>query len=524
MATPGGRAAAAIGGAGLMAFPFLTGGAEEAPAGGPVYSEVPGVDAQGRYTPVPQTLESMPGTEEQKQAVANMGIMDIGGLGMANIGGEGPTPEEVLGVTAPEPVTREERVGEKLAQEAPAVPGVAPTAPKARTFKERVEDRINIYKDVLGDDENMRKAQALFLLAESALNVAGATGRSTGERLAKGLKGLPSAMGALGAERSKQDLAIKSAAISAVESEMAAEAKNTTQLLLKMADLNAKNSDINTIANYLVSTHNFTPEKATQVAKLSKAGAIKTNDAGELVDLTGRVINSPFRLVDGDIGFLPTDGSIPFVTVGQRSMVPATSKDRAALATEMANNQAMAAGIERVMQLPSFETGFGPIARIQSGLTSILTPFFGSNVPFTDLAKDTQINIAMELRNELIQLNARNTSRPSVWEQKQIEKFIGDPKAILNSPDEFFAVLNNFRVKAINRANEIEHQLTGNPLKQLSYIPMGTAKDPLQAKDAAYLGEFFRLRPNASIFIQLPNEKSPRKFTAQEWFSQTGNQ
>ena len=257
---------------------------------------------------------------------------------------------------------------------------------------------------------------------------------------------------------------------------------------------------------------------------MKKANGITSNEAGELVDLTGRVILSPFRLTEGDVGFLPADGSIPFVSVGKRSLVPATAKDRPALATELGNNQSMAAAIERVMQLPSFESMVGPIAKIQSGVTSVLTPFFGANIPFTDLAKDVQKNIARELRNELITLNARNTSRPSVWEQKQVEKFIADPDAILTSPEEFFGILNNFRVKAINRANEIEHQLTGQPLKQLEYIPMGTSKDPLQAKDTAYLNEFFRLRPNGSIFIQLPNERAPRKFTAQEWFSQTRTQ
>lgn len=519
--TPAGRAAAVIGTAGAMTLPFLMGGSSET-EGGPVYSEVPGVDAQGRYKPVLRDLTNMPGTDAERMAVANMGLTDITPrLGMADIGA-GPTPEQVLGVTPGATTAPAETPAPATKPAATAAETTVPVRP--RDFKTRVKDKIDIYKEVLGDDENMRQAQALFLLAESFLNVANAPGKSTAERLAKGLKGLPAGMGALGAEKAKQDLAIRSAAVSAVEQEMAAEAKNSTQLMLKMADLNAKNADTNTIAQYLVDTMGFTPEKATQVAKLSKAGAIKTNDAGEMVDLTGRVINSPFRLVEGDVGFLPADGSIPFVSVGKRSMVPATAKDRPALAAEMGNNQSMAAAIERVMQLPAFEQMFGPVARIQSGATSILTPFFGSNVPFTNLAKDVQSNLAMELRNELIQLNARNTSRPSVWEQKQVEKFVGDPKAILTSPDEFFGVLNNFRVKAINQANEAEHRLTGAPLKQLEYIPMGTAKDPLQAKDAAYLGEFFRLRPNGAIYIQLPNETSPRKFTAQEWFKQTGNQ
>lgn len=521
MSTPQGRAATALGLTGAATIPFLTGG-EQPSEGGPVYSEVPGVDASGRYTPVLRDISNMPGTEEQKAAVRNTGWLPNEYLGVGDIGGVGPTPEEVVGMsgaatTAPEPSTaaRAEAVKTAVAPEAAAKP---------KTMQERVKDRLNIYKEFLGEDENMRQAQALFLLAEAALNVGTAPGRTTAERILKGTKGLPAGLAAIAAEKTKQDTALKSAAISAVESEMAAESKQGTQIMLKLAELQAKNADVNEIANYLMGAHGFNKDKAVQVARLSKSGALKVNDAGETVDPLGKVIISPYKLVEGDVGYLPADGSVPFVSVGKRSLVPATSKDRPALATEMANNQAMAASIERVMQLPSFESGLGPIARIQSGVTTVLTPFLGSNVPFTDLAKDVQMNIAMDLRNELIQLNARNTSRPSVWEQKQVEKFIGDPKAILTSPDEFFGVLNNFRVKAINRANEIEHQLTGAPLKQLEHIPMGTAKDPLQSRDAGYLGEFFRLRPNASIYIQLPNERSPRKFTAQEWFKQTGAQ
>jgi hypothetical protein len=509
MSTPQGKAAAVIGtGLTATALPFL-GGREQVVSDQAAVSEVPGVDAQGRYMPVPLPTPTRGKTGDVETDIGELAMRGKTGIPGVDVGGEEPAapavPVPTTTVPAPTPDKKE-------------------GAPKARGFKERVQDKIDIYKDVLGDDKNMRQAQALFLLAEAALNVAGAPGRSTAERLAKGLKGLPAGMGALGAEQARQDLAIRSAAVSSVEQEMASESKQATQLMLKMADLQAKNADINTIAQYLVSSANFSPEKALEVAKLRKAGGLDKNDAGELLDFTGRVLSSPFRLVEGDVGFLPADGSMPFVSVGKRSLVPATAKDRSSLATELGNNQSMVGAIERVMQLPGFESMFGPLAKVQSGLTSVLTPFFGADAPLTNLPKDVQKNVAMELRNELIQLNARNTSRPSVWEQKQVEKFVGDPNAILTSPEEFFGVLNNFRVKAINRANEIEHQLTGSPLKQLETIPLGTSKDPLQAKDAAYLGEFFRLRPNASIFIQLPNEKSPRKYSAQEYFKQTGQQ
>ena len=513
MSTPQGRAAAVIGTGVTAALPFL-GGRDQAPSDQPAVSEVPGVDAQGRYTPVPLPTPVRGKTGDVERDIGEPPMRGKSGIPGVDVG-----VEDMVTPTTPAPVpTTAVPAPAKVAEKAEVA------APKPRDFKGRVEDKIAIYKDVLGDDKNMRQAQALFLLAEAALNVAGASGRSTAERLAKGLKGLPAGMGALGAEQAKQDLSVRAAAVSSVEQEMAAESKQATQLMLKMADLNAKNADINTMAQYLVDSANFSPDKAVQVAKLSKAGGIKPNEAGEMVDFTGRVISSPYRLTDGDVGFLPADGSMPFVSVGKRSLVPATAKDRPALATELGNNQSMVGAIERVMQLPGFESMFGPLAKVQSGLTSVLTPFFGADAPFTNLPKDVQKNIARELHNELLQLNARNTSRPSVWEQKQVDKIIPNEDAILTSPEEFFGVLNNFRVKAINRANEIEHQLTGSPLKQLETIPLGTSKDPLQAKDAAYLGEFFRLRPNASIFIQLPNEKSPRKYSAQEYFKQTGQQ
>lgn len=513
---PYGRGAALLTAGALPGLTYMA-GREPPPEGGPLLSEVPGVDAQGRYQPVLRGIENMPGTTEQKMAVRNIMQPDVSTqLGASDLGA-GPTPEEVLNVVAPESAPTTPETATTREEVAAPAPGVAPVRP--RTFKERVKDRIDIYKDVLGDDDNMRQAQALFLLAEAALNVANAPGRSIGERITRGMKGLPAGLGALGAEKARQDLAIRSAAVSAVEQEMAAEAKSSTQLLLRMAELNARNADLNSMADYLVKSQNMSPDKAFQFARLYKAGAIKQNDAGETVDLTGRVVHSPFRLVEGDVGFLPSN--MPFVETGKRSLVPATAKERVSLAEQMGNNQSMASAIERVMQLPAFESMFGPMARVQSGLTTVLTPIFGSNVPFTNLPKDVQANLAMELRNELIQLNARNTSRPSVWEQKQVEKFVGDPKAILTSPDEFFGVLNNFRIKAINAANEADHRLNGTPLKQLSFIPLGTAKEPLQAKDAAYLSEYFRLRPNGEVYIQLPNERSPRKLTAQEYFSQT---
>jgi hypothetical protein len=522
MATPIGKGAAVVGsGLGLLgvdqAYRNLVSPQGPASSGQPAVSEVPGVDAQGRYTPVPLPTPVRGKTGDVATDIGELPMRGKTGIPGVDVGGEEPAapvvPVPTTTVPAPAKVTEKAEVA----------------APKPRDFKGRVEDKIAIYKDVLGDDKNMRQAQALFLLAEAALNVAGAPGRSTAERLAKGLKGLPAGMGALGAEQAKQDLAIRSAAVSSVEQEMAAESKQATQLMLKMADLQAKNADINTIAQYLVDSANFSPEKALEVAKLKKADALKGNDAGELLDFTGRVLRSPFRLVEGDIGFLPTDKPTPFVEVGKRSLVPASAKDRSSLITEMNNNQSLIKEIETVMQLPEIESMVGPLARIQSGATTLLTPFLGDSIPFTNLSKQVQENVARQAHNTLLKLNVRNESKPSVWDQQQVNKQLPDYQAILSSPTKYLGLLNNYRIQAINRANEINHMLNGGPLAEMRNIPLGTEQDPLKAKDAEYLGEFFRLRPNGSLYIEIqdpqnPNKTKKYKYTAQEYFKQIGQQ
>jgi hypothetical protein len=103
---------------------------------------------------------------------------------------------------------------------------------------------MGIYQELLGDDDEMRKAQALFILAEGTLNMAAARGGNTADKIARGLKGVPSAFGALGAEKAKQDMAIKTAAISSVEQEMRDEAKYTSALMNQLARFNAQNAGL----------------------------------------------------------------------------------------------------------------------------------------------------------------------------------------------------------------------------------------------------------------------------------------
>ena len=273
-------------------------GKEAPPEGGPILSEVPSIGPDGKLTWLPKTMQEMPGLPSTKRAVQAAGLTDLNfprlGTFEKSVVEQTPTAinlaptEEEKPAETPKPTTT-------VPAPTPAAEKPEVAAPTAKDFRTRVKEKMDIYREFLGDDDNMRKAQALFLLAEGALNVATARGgKSTAERLAIGLKGLPAGMAALAGEKGKQEMAIKTAAVSAAEQEIRDEAKYGAQIATQLLRMNQSNADVNTIANYLSQTQGMSPAKAVEFARLTKAGYIKSDpETGDLVDLTGRRLWSP---------------------------------------------------------------------------------------------------------------------------------------------------------------------------------------------------------------------------------------
>jgi hypothetical protein len=395
---------------------------------------------------------------------------------------------------------------------------------KPKDFRERVKERMGIYQELLGDDNEMRKAQALFILAEGALNMAAARGGNTADKIARGLKGVPSAFGALGAEKAKQDMAIKTASISSVEQEMRDEAKYSATLMNQLARFNSQNADLLAQAKYLQEAHGMSPPRALELARLIKGGMIESDkDTGDLLDKTGKIFYSPtLPLQDGDVGYVPPNA--PFVSSREQRLTPLTRKERGEAIAKKRANQELVLDIERLFSSQGFETMYGPLAKVQSGLTSITVPFIGET-RFTDVQQQQLRNVAQQLNNEVRRLNVVNENRPSVWDQQQAKTLESDPGAFLNSPEQSFATLNNFRVRAINEINRVDHQLNPDkvPLRQLDIIPLGTSNDPIRSKDARYMADFFRLRPEGFLYVQVPG-KSAQKVTADFYYTQNPDQ
>jgi hypothetical protein len=99
-----------------------------------------------------------------------------------------------------------------LDQEAARVPGL----------QEKMDEYAPIYRTLMGEDGESAKAQLLFALSQRALNYAGnvndqgqALRGSQGARLAGAFSSMPAAVGALAADKQKQDRAINLAALEA---------------------------------------------------------------------------------------------------------------------------------------------------------------------------------------------------------------------------------------------------------------------------------------------------------------------
>jgi hypothetical protein len=141
-----------------------------------------------------------------------------------------------------------------------------------------------------------------------------------------------------------------------------------------------------------------------------------------------------------------------------RNALHPTRKERGEAIAKKRANQELVLDIERLFSSKGFETMYGPLAKIQSGLTSITVPFIGET-RFTDVQQQQLRNVAQQLNNEVRRLNVVNEGRPSVWDQQQAKTLESDPGAFLNSPDQAFATLNNFRVRAINEINRVTTSL-----------------------------------------------------------------
>lgn len=394
----------------------------------------------------------------------------------------------------------------------------APSVPKKEEgesdsdFAKRVKERAKVYGELLGDDPQMRKARAYFILAEAGLQLAGAKGNTFGERLQKGLEGVPSAFSQLVSEREKTQKAIMASAISAVEQEDRDTAKYASAYANKLLELQksglARDQKISSIAQVLrASNPGMTPESAVRMATFQADGAVVGDKLGNLRDPSGRIIaygpaNQPTQ--QGQTGFIPDNH--PFIKLESSSLPPAQTEDEMIkLRDDRAGKARLLAGVQSLKS--RLEDVYGPMNVIKRGITSVVTPIIGDIGPL-DSSNQSAATAVRMFQKDLKELIAMNPERVSVYEQQQIDSLLDNPNSFFSSPDIALGNLLEFERSLTNSINQADHRLNpSTPLKQLSRMPLGTKNDPIPGTAVSMLPEYFNARPTGTVYIQRPDGK-----------------
>ena len=379
-------------------------------------------------------------------------------------------------------------------------------------FAKRVKERAKIYGDLLGDDPQMRKSRAYFILAEAGLQLAGAKGKTFGERLQKGLEGVPSAFSQLVSEREKTQKAIMASAISSVEQEVRDEAKYASAYANKLLELQksglARQQKITSIAQVLAASNpNMTPEAARRMATFQTDGAIVGDRLGNLRDPSGRVVaygpaNQPTQ--QGQVGFIPDNH--PFIKIESSSLPPAQTEDEMIkLRDDRAGKAKLLAGVQSLKG--RLEDVYGPMNVIKRGITAVVTPIIGDIGPL-DSSNQAAATAVRMFQKDLKELVAMNPERVSVYEQQQLDALLDNPNSFFSSPDIALGNLLEFERSLTNSINQADHRLNpGTPLKQISRMPLGTKADPIPGTAVSMLPEYFNARPTGTVYIQRPDGK-----------------
>jgi hypothetical protein len=414
-------------------------------------------------------------------------------------------PPEGAPAAAPVPVT--ERAPEASADDTTSFIDRVTTEAKKRTRAERVREAYDelspLYKEILGDDADTRKQQALLLLAEAGFKFAGSTKPTMGMALGEALSGIPAGMSTLAAQKAEREAKLKAAALSQAVEGVADEDKAARALQLE-----ALKGDYRLME---------------QQAKNNKGVVIKDGSAGLRVaeDQNGSFLgysidpNDPTvkRAVTSRFTLTPNN---PFVTVlGEAPQAPETDKSARVTLTKKLRDLDTAVGLVETMK-SNFTGAYGPGAWYSNFENNMLVPVSPIKPNVEDASRKAAIDQA---RNRLMTMLATvdTEGRPSVFAQEKVEEILPAPAGTFFQDAEVNAGrLNALQALVLNQRQEVMAQL-GYVTQELSMSPpaTGTKNSPF-ALPADEQGQANMLRflggtigkvtdPNALVYIRTPD-------------------
>ena len=384
---------------------------------------------------------------------------------------------------------------------------------KGDRIRERYEEMSPLYREILGEDADARKQQALLLLAEAGFRFAGTAKPTMGMALADAVSGIPAGLSALAAQKAEREAKIKSAALSQAVEDIGAEDASARQLQLEM----------------LKGDYRILQEQAKRTggAKITDGGAgLRVSEdrdgsfLGYSVDpndpTVQRAVTSRFTLTPNN----------PFVqSLGQAPQAPETDKaERVKLTTTLRDLDDTLALIEGAKS--DLSGAYGPGAWYSNFENNMLVPISPLRPNVADAKAKSSIDIRLNrIKGNLARVN--NSGRISVQEQQWIDEILpAKAGTFFQDPEVNAARFNSLQALVQTQRQQVLAQL-GYTTEDLVMSPpaLGTRNDPFalpadeqgQANMLRFLGGTLGRvdNPDALVYIRTP-DGTVRPFKASE--------
>jgi hypothetical protein len=385
---------------------------------------------------------------------------------------------------------------------------------KPRTKGERIkagyEEILPLYKELLGEDKESAKINALLLLADAGLKFAGSRQPTMAAALSEAAAGIPRGFAAIAAQAKEQEGKIKAAALSQAINDVGEQDKFAQAMQLEVLK-----------GDFRILTEQVKKGGAGNV--ITKDGGMglrigETKDGGFLGakvdpnDPTVRTaVGSRFTLRDTDNPFVENRGQAP-------TTVETDKSERVKLGNTLRSLDNSLSALDNAKGL--FQQAYSPGTWFQDKVNNLLVPISGGTIrPDLDLeAAKTQLLVLSNTLSKSIAA-ANDSGRVAVQEQewaRQLSDAINDPAKFFANKELAAKTLNAIEASLRNGRQQVLTQLgyvsndyvMRTPNTGTQSDPFTIPSDPNQQKIMfTFLGSTIgKLQdPRAQVYIRMPN-------------------
>jgi hypothetical protein len=400
---------------------------------------------------------------------------------------------------------------------------------RAERTREGYAELAPLFQEILGDNKEDMKTNALLLLADAGLRIASSRQPTAAMGIAEGLSNVPKGFMALLAQSKDRDLKIKSAALSQAFTDVQEQDKYAQQLKVKLLD-----GDLRIMLEQIKNNPTAGGKIVDGVAGLRIAETKNGSFLGASIDPTDptvqSAIKSRFTLRDTDNPYVQNRGEAP-------TAVETDKGERIKLTSTLRSLDNSLRGVDDVKGL--FSQLYSPGTWFQDKVNNIFVPVDPTGLIKPDLDQEAAKTQMRAMLNGLTKsiASANESGRVAVQEQewaRELAEAINNPTGFFQNKELAAKTLNAIETTLRNGRQQVLTQLGYEKNDYVMRTPnTGTKNDPFVVpadKDeqrimfnflASSIGKL--QDPRATVHLRLPNN-TVQQFNPTQLRGLIGNQ